>query len=354
MKQLKKIIELINKEIEQIDFSTLGQFYDIDEILLGQTKSLCLSGKRLRGSLLYYAFLLNSVTLQDEIPVIFATYLELVHTYLLVVDDFMDKSDTRRELYTIHKVAQDFLNRTLTDKYSERFEHVAHSIGVSYGLIINHLSSKYLFEKINLLETQRDVLIYINQILAETGYGQSIDMFLSVSPNFTEDDILKIHEFKTAKYTFEMPIIAGLKLSGNSGLISSMREYSYYAGIAFQIKDDLIGVFGQEEDTGKSNTSDILEGKRTLLFSRALEKAASSDKEFLLRVVGSESATLEEIERVREIFVSSGSREYSEIYCANFLSKAREILDRIEGKVQNKDSFMFFRDILEYIQTRKK
>lgn len=152
----------------------------------------------------------------------------------------------------------------------------------------------------------------LSRILADVVYGQTLDMFPSGGRFLTEKDALKIAEYKTARYTIEGPLQIGAILAGASKRnLRALSRYAVPLGIAFQIKDDILGMFGNSKITGKSVDSDIKEGRQTLLILKAAELADKKQKDIIARALGNAQATKKQIQEVKKIVVSSGALNYT-------------------------------------------
>ena len=184
--------------------------------------------------------------------------------------------------------------------------------------------------------------------------GQIRDVRLGFQGKATEKEILKVQEAKTAHYTFNAPIELGYILAGNNNKNDSkyFKNYSLALGKAFQIRDDILGVFGDEKKLGKPVGSDIIEGKQTLLVNYVLKHGSNKDKKIIKSLLGKESISEQELKKFREAIINSGALEYSQSKSQQMVKKALSALDKINFK--NKKAEVFFRGIAEYIVKREK
>jgi len=127
-------------------------------------------------------------------------------------------------------------------------------------------------------------------------------------------------------------ILAGAEESQLQGL----GDFARTAGVAFQIVDDIIGTFGDPKKTGKPADSDLLEGKKTLLLIKTIEKASKSQKDVLKRIVGNRDSTSEDIDNVRNIIVETGALEYSRQKAEGLYHQCIEYLESIEPSLDEK------------------
>jgi len=150
-----------------------------------------------------------------------------------------------------------------------------------------------------------------------------------------------IHLLKTAKYTIEGPLHVGLILAGaGKELLEKMSEYAIPVGIAFQIQDDILGVFGTEEELGKSVTSDIKEGKQTLLTVAAHRLGSEVQRERLRFLLGNPHVSPTDIEEIKGIMRLSGALTYAR-------SRAKALAEDGKAELKRLPISMDIRRILE-------
>ncbi len=279
-------------------------------------------GKRLRPLLFVLGYLGSGKELYDGV-IEASISIELVHDYLLIHDDFMDRDTLRR--------GQDTVWYSL-DKWLKSFgvndPHISHSLAVCAGDLTESYATEAIFEA-NIPEDRKLPLIKkIHEVIEKTGYGQILDVMLEVLPleKVREEDVLAVHKYKTSHYTVECPLHLGAILAGAEELMGTYTNYAIPAGLAFQIKDDIIGVFGEEEVTGKPAGSDIREGKRTLLVLYAYKNGDEKQRRRILELLGKKDLTREELEEIREIFRETGSLEYSQQLMERLVAEAKEAI----------------------------
>ncbi len=280
----------------------------VREMLLHASEHNLRPSKRIRSALVYYGYLLGQKLKTEKTQKIKKTNeiwrvceaVELVHTSLLMHDDFMDRDVVRRG------------KPTTQEYFANGDQHYGDSMAVCVGDAVLCLGyERFLeadFEKDKLVSALKQLL----RGITNTAFGQAFDNSLVKLGKFGSQDVLDLHYAKTALYTYETPLLSGAILGGvNNGVIEILKNYSKYAGIAFQLQDDILGVFGDEEKTGKSSNSDLLQGKVTMMYIKALEVASEAQKQKIASVWGNESADMAQIEEVKEIFKQTGSYEYS-------------------------------------------
>ncbi|BCX13988.1 MAG: geranylgeranyl pyrophosphate synthase [Candidatus Dojkabacteria bacterium] len=265
-------------------------------------------GKRLRPALFYYTYVfLNDHESNDIFEL--SIFLEFIQAFLLIHDDIIDASELRRGKPTVHVVYEKL---ALSKGYPDPKRY-----GEMVALLVGNIAYQYINKIIidsNLsIENKLALIRLCSQKIEEVLVGQIEDFNLSLIENFTEEDIKKVQQDKTVTYSFELPIEAAIVLSQNTGqeTIESLRKIAQYTGLAFQIQDDVLGLFGDEEKTGKSIYTDLIEGKKTYLIWDTLKSASYSEKEFVLKNIGNKNSSIEELEKVRSIIKKSGALEKS-------------------------------------------
>jgi len=291
-KNKKKIVSKYPKLIE--DF-----YADLADISAG--------GKRMRGFLVYLGYLvggrLSHKASDDKLGILrilpIALAVELIHTFLLIHDDIIDKSDIRRGKVSIHR------------RYEKKFgEHY----GISQGIVIGDIA---LFEAIDLINKSdlgidEKVLCagIINKVVLETVYGEALDVENSYKA-VNVDDINLVTDLKTARYSFVGPLTLGAKLAGASNRqLVALESFGISMGFAFQLQDDVLGVFGDEKILGKSVLSDMREGKNTLLIYKTRELANKKDKGLIDKIWGDAKSDRKELTETRKIMKSTGAYDW--------------------------------------------
>lgn len=299
------------------------------------------SAKRLRASLVYYGYLLGRKEVGEEIWKVMEG-VELVQTALLMHDDFMDRDQLRRGLPTtqVHFGKDDL--------------HYGDSMAVSVGDVVLCLGYERVLEcgldKNRVISAGRELMRGITR----TALGQIYDITLPKEGSLTEEKVLAIHRTKTSFYTFQNPLVIGAILAGLSGdYIEVLKEYSRFGGVAFQLQDDVLGVFGEADKTGKSTNSDLLQGKSTLLVAKTLELGSEKQRRALLAAWGNEDATEEQIKDAKEAIKESGSLDYSLEMARGLAKQAVVAAEKLRSTRTNKEAVDYLVGIAEYLVERE-
>ncbi len=297
--------------------------------------------KRIRASFIYYSFLLGGVKADERVWKA-AEAVELVHTALLMHDDFMDRDLVRRGEPTTHIF------------FADGDEHYGDSMAVNVGDAVlclgfeSLLTSGFEPEKVNVAMKQ-----FLRGI-TNTAYGQAYDSSLSKLGEMTEEKVMSLHRAKTAIYTYENPLLIGGILSGlDQETMEVLHDYSVEAGIAFQLQDDVLGIYGDEEKTGKSANSDLLQGKVTLLVSKALEIGTVEQKSDLMKVWGKLDADKADIEAAKMAIKESGAYKYSVEVARGYAKRASETIAKLHGKGLEEEAVDYLEGIALYMVERE-
>lgn len=327
----KKMFSGEIKKASKIDLVAKNSLINIQNYMSG--------GKKVRPALTSLGFKLASGKDSEKVlPAAFAV--ELMHNGLLIHDDFVDNDETRRGKPTMHKV---YLNDN-GEHFAASMAIITADVGIFWA---NEIVSNSNFEP----KLITKAVGLFNRHLLNTGYGELMDIDYDFRDKTTWRDILNIRIYKTAYYTFIMPLTVGAVLGGaNENLLKNIEKFGYNVGLAFQLRDDVLGIFGDSGETGKSNESDILEGKKTLLYFKALELADDSDKKFLEMYYGNISDP-NQVEKIRLIIKNTGALEYSEKVAKDYIKKGKAFIPKLS---QNKDLQETLSTFADYMIERNK
>ncbi len=313
---------------------------DVSKLITEFTLS---GGKRLRPIFVIMGYRLFRKT--DDRIFRAAISIELAQSFLLIHDDIMDQSETRRGKPSLHVKA-----RSLVKTPQENAKRVSENIAIIAGDLADALAHKALLtsglEAENLIKAN----MLLSDIIETTGYGQLIDIDSAYNDNFKQNDLIRMHIYKTAKYTIEGPLMLGATLSGTNENLLPLSYYGTLLGTAFQVYDDILGLFGQENEIGKPVKGDVNEGKKTLLMLKAIEESSETDRAFILDCLRSGNVSDADFERLKKIVIDTGSYDYSLKIVRNMSDKAIEYLSRTNGDRKVKE---FLRGLAYYVIDRK-
>jgi geranylgeranyl diphosphate synthase type I len=316
---------------------------------LEHTKEIALAGgKRIRGALLYWSYV--GVGGKDKKKILkVAAAVELIHLFLLVHDDIIDRGDLRHGKETLHKMLERKYRKNIS---IEESSHFGESIAIVIGDMLYTMANKIILEAGFSLPEMTKALLQLQKIVATTIIGQSQDIAIEYNKNATQEEVLAMYENKTARYTFEGPLHVGALLAGcnDKKTFSLLSRYAMPLGIAFQIRDDILGIFGNEKKIGKSVASDIEEGKQSLLVVKARISATNAQKKSFKDILGKKKLTKKEIVTFQEIIRSTGSLAYAENLATQYLNQGRSEIEKVIMLGEAKE---FFIGLVEYLEKRE-
>lgn len=282
-------------------------------------------GKRMRPSFAYWGWrAVRRAEDDDAALVTAAASLELLHACALVHDDVMDASDTRRGRPATHAAFADLHRRSGWTGDAELF-------GAAAAILLGDLLLSWadaMFADAGLpaavMPATRRVYDDMRQLVMA---GQYLDVMVQARGEFSVIDALRVAEFKTSKYTVEGPLHFGAAAAGASAeTFAVLSAYGLPLGEAFQLRDDILGVFGDPERTGKPAGDDLREGKRTLLVALAMENASPAQAELLRRQLGNRTMDESVVAALRDVIEHTGALAQVEIRIAQRATEASNAL----------------------------
>lgn len=231
-----------------------------------------------------------------------AAALEMYQAFALIHDDIIDKSTTRRFQPTLH--------RALAERYADSRD--ARHLGESAAILIGNMAltwSDELFTNSGVPAEQRVAVGRLIDVMREEmHYGQYLDLMTSIGPIDDQQAPMKVIRYKTAKYTIERPLHIGATIAGgDAALIEALSRFALPLGDAFQLRDDLLGLFGDPATTGKPVWDDLREGKRTAVMALAAHQADGFQRRLLEDHVGDSELDEEDARRVLDVVIATGA-----------------------------------------------
>lgn len=231
---------------------------------------------------------------------------ELIHASLLIHDDIIDRDETRRGIPTLHtKIAR---LRKGADSV-----HYGNSQALLLGSILGIWAREHVLASPFAPNRKMQVLERVERLMAETHYGQMLDVQLARGSDASPADVLKVYMLKTAAYTFEAPLHIGAMLAGASKKqLAQLSEIALPIGVAFQIQDDILGMFGSAKEIGKPVTSDLAEGKQTILVALARTMLPARSRKRLETLLRTGTASRKDLSDARHLLVECGAKSEAE------------------------------------------
>ncbi|QZY30876.1 polyprenyl synthetase family protein [Nocardioides coralli] len=268
--------------------------------LLAEARRSVRGGKRFRAAFCYWGFqaVRRSEDADEDALLRACAALELLHASALVHDDYMDASDTRRGRPAVHRAFEAEHRATGWRGDPEQY-------GAAAAILLGDLLlswSEELLRRCGLpLERVAAAMGLFDLCRSEVITGQFLDVSVQARGAADVDAAMTVLRYKSAKYSIERPLHIGAALAGGDDeVLAGLSAYGLPLGEAFQLRDDLLGVFGDTATTGKPAGDDLVEGKRTVLVALALDAAPAEDAALLDRSLGTllDEALLTELRRI--------------------------------------------------------
>ena len=257
-----------------------------------------------------------------------STCIELLHNFMLIHDDIIDRSDLRRGKPTLHKI----LGKTVKKADPKR---LGYDLGIIAGDIVYALAIDAFLSIKEAPERKEKALRYFIQTAAFTAMGGFIDTVYGVEnlSRISEKDVFLNYTLKTARYTFDCPLVVGALLAGAGKRdIALLSKLGLLIGQAFQIQDDIIGIFGSEANIGKPILSDLAESKKTLLVCHAYKKLRGKKRAAFMKRFNKPEKTYNDLLAVRKMFIDSGSLGYCLQQVKSRFDTTLDILEKLKMK----------------------
>ncbi len=354
MERLKEYLKLCSARCSEYFFSYPMNDIKPEELKLGATEYFNRGGKRLRPAFISLCAGATGGKSAEYAVIPAMVSAELFHTFTLVHDDIIDNDATRRGGKSVHILIRDMFSRY------EKCESYGRDVAILAGDTLHALSVKMLLE---CDFVKPETLIAILKMLE----GECINGLLEGETNDTRLGLIKGEAFDTGNFkeTFEVMRLktgalfsycakAGAMLgldtpNENDEHVKALGEFAMLCGIAFQLKDDILGITSNVKTFGKPICSDIREGKKTLILQKAYENASVLEKDLISKTVGNADATDSEIDEVKNIFITRGGVAYAECLAAEYIAKAQARLAKLE-KSEYTELLML---VSEYMSARK-
>jgi geranylgeranyl diphosphate synthase type I len=296
---------------------------DVEPLFAEVERVIAAGGKRLRPLFCCLGHLAAGAEVGEE-AIRAAAALELLHTFAIVHDDVMDRSRSRRGAPSswVH-LAEGHRARGFVGD-AAGYGDAAAILAGDMALV---LADRALLESGFPLERLMPALRRYDRMRVEVVAGQFLDVRAAHRGSADEAQARRIAVLKSGGYTVEAPLQIGAILGGASGpLLGALSRYGVRLGEAFQLRDDVLGTFGDPEVTGKDRVSDLREGKRTVMLAKAVEAAAPADREFLETRIGRPGLSDGELERARGLLESTGAVDATVALVAELVSEAKREL----------------------------
>lgn len=318
------------------------------EDVFSRLDSFAVRGKLLRGLLVYLAA--HSFSENRDFSIVeTASAIELFHSGILIHDDIIDQDALRRGQPSIHAQYQ----QLSVQQQFKLPEHTGESLAICVGdmglfLSFDLLTQAHVKDE-NLRRLQR---LFIEE-LVQVGLAEMEDVRMSVTSDvITEDQIKTMYAFKTGRYSIYLPLAMGSLLAQpNPEFLPILEKLGETMGVVMQLKDDELGLYGTEEETGKPVISDVREGKHTLYYLYALKAANTEQREVLNTYYGNPDVTVKDLELIRKVIKDSGAYEQVKVQTDILQSQATSLISSLPI---SEDMLPVWQELLALQTQRKK
>ena len=334
-KRLEALLAVERERWAKVDADLVPSIDEIARLVLA-------GGKRLRPAFCFWGFVGAGGEPTDELVIDAGAALELLHAFALFHDDVMDGSLTRRGEPTTNAKfeASHGLNKLAGE--SRRF-------GDGVAILVGDLA--YVYSDQLMRNASPQAWTIWNELRIELNFGQYLDMLGSAMNERRREKAERICRYKSGKYTIERPLHLGALLAAptrGDELIPALSTYGLPLGDAFQMRDDVLGAFGDTAITGKPVGDDLREGKPTPLMAIATARAnAAQLKE--LQLVGNQDLTPEQIARVQEVIRETGALDELEVVITRLTDEAIAAVQNVPFVQSVRDELI---TLAEYVSWR--
>ncbi|MFT4213551.1 MAG: polyprenyl synthetase family protein [Microbacterium sp.] len=331
-------IEAVSQRLESFVATQRSPWADAEAgVFLAAAASALSGGKRLRARFCLTGWQAvagrppgasESPTPSDEV-VGAAAALEIFHAAALVHDDLIDNSDTRRGRPAAHRELQSAHTAAGWSGDSAGF---GRSAAVLLGDLLVSFSDDLLEESLTGTEHAASARAVYALMRREVTIGQFLDIAEEAAFVTAPDDehagrALRVASLKSARYSVQHPLLLGASLAGADATQSdTLARFGHPLGLAFQLRDDVLGVFGDASVTGKPSGDDLREGKRTLLVAYARERLAPGARRVMDELIGDPDLTDDQIAALQQTIIDTGALERVEEQIAAFADEADRAL----------------------------
>jgi geranylgeranyl diphosphate synthase type I len=333
-KRLESLLAAERERWAKVDADLVPPIDEIARLVLA-------GGKRLRPAFCFWGFVGAGGDSTDELVIDAGAALELLHAFALFHDDVMDGSLTRRGEPTTNAKFEASHGANKLAGESRRF-------GDGVAILVGDLA--YVYSDQLMRNASPQAWTIWNELRIELNFGQYLDMLGSAMNERRREKAERICRYKSGKYTIERPLHLGALLAAptRDDLIPVLSTYGLPLGDAFQMRDDVLGAFGDTAITGKPVGDDLREGKPTPLMAIATARAnATQLKE--LQLVGNQDLTPRQIARVQEVIRETGALDELEVVITRLTDEAIAAVQNVPFAQSVRDELI---TLAEYVSWR--
>lgn len=338
--ELQRYLSVVIKKTEKQDKETAKILKQAEKIIMS-------GGKRIRPILMYFGYVAAGG--KDKKKIIKAAIgIELIHNFLLMHDDVMDHGQKRHGVETINAVYAKINRKNFNNDFAA--EHFGNSMAINAGDFLHSLGIRAILNSGFQPELIYRTIFEIESIITTTVIGQVQDIFMENKKDVSEKEVLEMYKNKTARYTIGGPFRLGAILAkANPKFLEKINLFAIPLGMAFQIQDDILGVFETSKKLGKDSGADIKEGKKTLLIINAIKNAEKKDKIFLKKELKNGKISAKKITRFKDVLKKTCALEYNQNLTEKLIKQGKREIQKIK---MDKETKLFLLDLADYIVFR--
>ena len=311
--RVKDLLQHERKRWADLDPSVVAPIDALERLVLT-------GGKRLRPAFCHWGYVAGGGDPDDDAVIAAGAAFELLQGFALIHDDVMDGSASRRGAPAVHR-------QFLEQHDSAEWAGESRRFGEGVAILVGDLALVYADQL--LPSGPVEVGRLWNELRVELNVGQYLDLIGTVRSQRDRDASRRIARYKSGKYTIERPLQVGAALAGaHDELYGPLGRFGDPLGEAFQLRDDVLGAFGDSRLTGKPVGDDLREGKPTLLLAIAHENASNAQLEVLARV-GNSELTNGDVADVQQVLEDTGALSGTEAQIAQLAATAIDKLGEI-------------------------
>lgn len=340
---LANYLQEMDKTYQEVNRWGRDVFYRLNQF--------CQGGKMLRGALVFLASEMwkakfNKRMNQNALKI--AAAMELFQATFLIQDDFMDRDSTRRGNPSVYEQYRQ-LGR---DHEITAADHFGDSLAVCCSDISLFAANRLIAQLEMEPAAHLRIMDSVNKEYIQVGLAQMEDVYLgNRSSGYDESDILNIYLYKTARYTFSLPMMLGaINASRSEDEIKKLSDWGEFLGIIFQVKDDELGIFADEKELGKPLGSDIIEGKKTIYYYHLMERAEDKDKKRLEKLFGNPKLSAGDMDFIRDLIQKLGIDTKIRKRSERLADSARNVVDGLDLNDQGREIML---QLIDYSLERK-
>jgi geranylgeranyl diphosphate synthase type I len=327
------------------EIEPVGGATDLDRAL---AEFVFRGGKRVRPALVYHAY--RACGGDDENGVMaLAMAVELLHTYLLVHDDIMDRAETRRGAAAVH-IGFECEHRARS--WHGDAGHYGEAVATLVGDLAHSYAVELFSEAAESAPATRALRDCFHGMCREVIIGQYLELGVGNQESPSASDLRSILQLKSARYSVERPLQLGAIFAGAAeDRLTALSAYGLAMGEAFQLQDDLLGMFGDPGVTGKPVGEDLSEGKYTFLVYHAMERADEEERALVRAALGNPEVSAGTIERVCRLLIATGARDEVVGMVERRLTRAGDLVAEMELDADDEE---FFSGLIDYLRGRNR